>query len=163
MRYLILTILPFMAIFLQSTVFNSHRINGVIPDLLLLFIIFFSLINGARQGTVYGLLCGLLEDLYIGSFIGTNALSKAVTAYIVGRLQAGVFKENVLVGAFAVIAGTLINACVLFLLALGNFEVFNIDKDIAINTIYQVIYNIILGVPIYLWYYRSSRDGLLKK
>ena len=57
---------------------------------------------GRGLGTIYGLLCGSLEDLYLGRFIGVNALSKAFTAYLVGHFQDRVFKENILVALIAV-------------------------------------------------------------
>jgi rod shape-determining protein MreD len=131
--------------------------------MVLVLVIFYSIFNGANRGLVYGVMCGLLEDLYMGRFIGMNAISKGITAYIIGRLQGNVFKENLLVGVVGVIGGTLLNAILLFVLSLFSFEVFNLDKSIFMNLLYQVIYNTLIGIPLYIWYYRSSTQGLLRK
>ena len=162
MRYLIHFLLPFFAVFLQSTVFGFYSIKGTLPDMVLVFVVFFSIVNGAAKGTVYGFLCGLLEDLYLGRFIGINAISKALTGFMVGKLQGGFFRENVMVGAIAVVLGTLLNAAALLVLSRIAFPSFHIDTQFALGVFYQIIYNVILAAPLYGWYYRSSRIGLLR-
>jgi len=133
LRFILLALLPLLAIFLQSTLFASYSIKGVVPDMVLVFVIFYALLNGAEKGARYGLICGLLEDLYTGRFIGMNALS------------------------------SLLNACLFFILAFAYFAVFNIDRSLFINIIYQSFYNVVITTPIYLWYYQSSKRGLLKE
>lgn len=162
LRILILALLPFLAIFLQSTVLSFYLFKDTVPDLVLIFVIFFALLNGTKKGSVYGVLCGLLEDLYLGRFIGINAISKGFTAFIIGKLQGNVFKDNILVGAIGVIVGTLINAGILFILAFITFDFFNVDSYIFIHVLYQTVYNTTIAIPLYLWYYRSSSRGLLR-
>ena len=163
MRYFMLAFLPFLALFLQSTVFRAFSINSAIPDMVLVLVIFYALFNGDRKGTVYGVMCGLLEDLYIGRFIGINSISKGITAYIVGRLQGNVFKENLIVGIIGVIGGTVLNSGLLFILSLSSFEVFNLDHSIFIDMVYQGVYNTLIAIPMYVWYYHSSNRGLLRE
>lgn len=162
MRFVLLALLPLLAIFLQSTLFASFSIKGTVPDLVLVFVIFYALLNGAGKGARYGLICGLLEDLYTGRFIGMNALSKTVTAYIIGRFQHRLFTDNVAVGIFSVIIGSLLNAFILTILALIYFSVFNITTSLFVHILYQILYNVLLTTPIYIWYYKSSKRGLLK-
>lgn len=131
--------------------------------MVLVFVIFYALLNGGNKGALYGAFCGLLEDLYMGRFIGMNVISKALTAYIVGRLQGRVFEENVAVGLIGVILGSLINAALLFILAFLFFPIFHIDQTIVSNIFYQACYNILITTPIYIWYYQSSKRGLLKE
>lgn len=163
MRYVVLFLLSFLALFLQTTVFRAYPLKGAIPDLILILVVFNALFKGVSQGTAYGVLCGLLEDLYVGRFIGLNAIAKGLTAYVVGRLQGNVFTENILVGLIGVIGGTLLNFLLLFVLSLISFDTFNLDSSILIQLGYQLIYNTILTIPLYLWYYNSSHSGLLKE
>ncbi|CFX80796.1 Cell shape-determining protein MreD [Syntrophomonas zehnderi OL-4] len=162
MRYFLLAILPFLAIFLQSTFFNSYSIKGAVPDIVLVFVIFYALLNGGRKGAYYGLCCGLLEDLFIGRFIGINAIAKAITAYVIGILQGRVFEENVIVGIIGVILGSIINAGLLLVLVLLNFSAFNVNELLFMDMLYQTLYNALVAAPIYIWFYQSSRRGLLK-
>ncbi len=161
MRYLVLLFLPFTAIFLQSTLFSFYTINGALPDIVLVTVACYAILNGARKGAAYGFLCGLLEDLYLGRFIGINALAKGLTAYIIGSLQGNVFRENILVGVLGVVIATLINSGFLFVLNLLNMELFHFDTIIFHALLYQNIYNVLIAVPVYVWFYHSSRHGIL--
>lgn len=161
MRYFMLGLLPFMAIFLQSTFFSIYTINGAQPDLVLIFVVFFAFLNGEKKGAGYGFLCGLFEDLYLGRFIGVSAISKAITGYIIGRLQVRFFNENLLVGLLVVLIGTVLNSLFMFILGWSAFSVFNLDTSIISGAIYQSIYNMLLAVPVYVWYYNSFKRGLL--
>ncbi len=163
MRFITLALLTFLGLFLQTTIFGSFTIKGVIPDMLLILVIFYALFNGDNKGSVYGVICGLLEDLYIGRFIGINSISKGITAYIVGRLQRNVFKENILVGIISVMGGTLLNCVIIFVLSLKSIKISSLDQSILLNILYQGIYNTLIAIPMYIWYYRSSNRGLLKK
>jgi rod shape-determining protein MreD len=163
MRYFILVLLPLLALFLQTTFFRAYPLHGTIPDLLLVLVVFHALFNGAYKGTIYGVLCGLLEDLYVGRFIGINAISKGITAYVIGRLQVNVFKENIMVGILGVIGGTLLNFSLMFLLSWVSLEVFHLDISILIHLFYQLLYNTAIGIPMYVWYYRSSKRGILRE
>lgn len=160
-RVVILIFLPWLGILLQSTIFSTYSIKGTIPDLVLIFVTFFALINGAKRATVYGFLCGLFEDLVVGRFIGMNALAKGLTAYIMGKLQGNVFKENLLVGVLGVVVATCFNAFCMFIINLALLPVFHMDMGILMGVLYQILYNVILTVPLYLWYYSSSIYGRL--
>ncbi|HEX3010464.1 MAG TPA: rod shape-determining protein MreD [Syntrophomonadaceae bacterium] len=162
MRQIILAILPMIALFLQSTFFSNYSIKGTVPDLVLVFVVFYALLNNGTKGVFYGLACGLLEDLYVGRFIGINALSKAIVAYTVNRLQGNVFRENVLVGVVTVIISSMLNWTVMLLISMASFKVLNINLSILTGLLNQICYNTILSVPLYIWYYNSNRRGLLR-
>lgn len=162
MRYLILILLPFLSIFFQSTFFSTYTIKGALPDLILIFVLFYALLNGSKNAATYGFLCGLLEDLYMGRFIGINALAKGATAYLIGKLEGNVFKENIFVGIITVIFGSLINGVFIFLLSFLIFQDLHFDYSLVISLLYQVVYNILLTVPLYTWYYHSSQSGVLR-
>ncbi len=162
MRYVVLILLPFLAIFLQSTLFGFYSIKGTIPDMVLVFVVIHAFLHKSGESTSYGFLCGLLEDLYTGRFIGINALSKGLTAYIVGRLQGHLFKENLVVGVMVVFFGTILNSFFLFVLSLAVTDIFHLDMSILSSVFYQSVYNIIITIPVYMWYYNSSKSGILK-
>lgn len=162
MRWLIHILLPFLAIFLQSTFFSAYSIKGAMPDLLLVIVTFFALINEREKAPAYGFFCGLLEDLYFGRFIGMNALSKSLTAFAVSHWQGKVFRENIFVGMITVMLATIFNALVLVLLNFVRINTFNWDASLIVIVAVQLLYSGILSGPLYVWYYHSSRFGLLR-
>lgn len=161
MRYIVLFLLPFLSIFLQSTFFSSFSIEDSIPDLVLVFVVFYALLYGEMKGCMYGFFCGLLEDLYMGRFIGTNAIAKGMTALVIGRLQGRFYRENLLVGMVSVFIGTIINAVIMVIFGLTAYKVFNVDISLLRSVFYQSLYNVMLSAPLYIWFYNSSSRGIL--
>lgn len=154
--------LPFLAIFFQSTFFSFYSLNGALPDLVLIFVIFYALLRGDKKGAGYGFLCGLFEDLYMGRFIGANALSKALTAYLIGHLQLRLFNDNILVAMGVVFIGTILNSIFMLVLSWITFGAYNLHSVFVVTVLFQTIYNLMLSIPIYIWYYNSSQQGVLK-
>lgn len=163
MRSLILVLLPFLAIFLQSTLFRAIPIQGVVPDLLLILVIFYAVFNGSSKGAMYGVACGLWEDLYLGRMIGVNAISKGITAFILGRMQGNVYQDNLMVGLIGVVTGTVINAMLLFIISMVAIPGLGLDRALLADLLFQGIYNIVIAIPLYIWYCRSSRAGVLRE
>jgi rod shape-determining protein MreD len=157
-----LFLLPVLALFLQSTLFGVYSIKNTLPDLVLVFVIFYALLNDAPKAARYGFFCGFLEDLLLGRFIGMNALAKGLTAYAIGILQGSVFKENLAVGILSVLIGTVLNFLFLFILSLASAVMIDLDQQVFITLFYHAIFNLLLATPLYVWYYNSSRYGLLR-
>ncbi|MGE5396737.1 MAG: rod shape-determining protein MreD [Chitinophagales bacterium] len=161
MRFLLLILIPYLSIFLETTLFSRFTLRGIVPDLVLIFVTFYSIWNGPKAGFAYGFLTGLLEDLYMGRLIGMNALAKGFTAYLVGFLGESVFKENILVGFGGTVAATVLNAIFMFFLALVSTPDIVINKSVMINMIGEIVYNGLLSIPFYVWYYKTANSGFL--
>lgn len=161
-RITILTILPIFSLLLETTVFSSYHLWGIMPDLVMIFVVFISILDGRRTGAVYGFLCGLLVDLYLARYIGINALSLALTGYITGLLRRMVYPEHLLAPLMAVATGTLINQMTtLGLMYFIGAEVgFTVGYGLGI--LMQMGFNMLLTIPLYIWYYKSYHQGALR-
>jgi rod shape-determining protein MreD len=160
LRTFLLIFLPWLALLLQTTILDYLSISGVVPDLVLIFVVFFALLNKVYPGTIYGFCCGLLEDLYLGRFIGINAISKGLTAFIIGKLQGNVFKDNLFVGIMSVFIATLLNSAFVFILSIASYDFFHFDISLLIGLIIQVLFNTTIALPLYVWYHGFSRKEL---
>lgn len=105
---------------LESTLLYPLTIWGARPDLVMVVVGSVALLRGWQEGLLWGLLGGLLEDAFTGSLLGANALAKSVTGFILGLAEGHVFKENPLLPAVALLAGTVLEEG-LFFLAAGAF------------------------------------------
>jgi len=88
-------------------------IYGVKPDLVMLLVIFNGFLLGPREGAFLGFTGGIVEDLFSGSYIGLNALTKMAAGYLAGFCGERLYKENSLVVAgvtfFSAAVGLLLN------------------------------------------------------
>tara|TARA_B110000116_G_scaffold46884_1_gene38959 strand:+ start:170 stop:655 length:486 start_codon:yes stop_codon:yes gene_type:complete len=72
---------------LQFSLVDFLSIKMIRPDFLVIFIFYFSLINGSYKGIVLGFSMGLLCDLTgVGSYFGLTSLTLTITAYLSGFL-----------------------------------------------------------------------------
>ncbi len=162
LRYFLLAFLPMAALYLQATLFRRLTVDGVLPDGILIFVLFFALLNGDIHGGVYGLCCGLLEDFYLGRFIGVNMLTKGLTGYLLGKFNRQINPESPWVGPLGVFLGGMLHAALFGLLMLFfDLYLMDIGRMLKIFAV-QILYQTMLSIPLYWWYYHSHSSGWLK-
>ncbi len=160
-RYIGMAVLFVLALVLQSTVFNFLAIAGVKPDFVLLLVIYFAFTNGPGKGALMGLSLGLLEDFYIGRFIGMNALALLAAGFLAGWFETKLYKENLLIALLVVfVTSAASQGIVLFSgLAAG----LNWDSGNGFNIIWPLaIYNTCLVPFTYPLFYHSFTRGWMR-
>lgn len=63
-------VIVMLAFILQNTLFTALSLNGVKPNLLLVIAVFFGFTVSTNNGMLTGFFCGLLCDIFFGSYIG---------------------------------------------------------------------------------------------
>lgn len=78
----ILLFIPVLII--QTTAVPLISIGQVIPDLILILLVYYSITEGQIYGTVLGFFYGLIFDLVTGSLLGSAMISKTVGGFVAG-------------------------------------------------------------------------------
>jgi rod shape-determining protein MreD len=89
-EYITAVLLFFPLLIIQITIVPLIAINGVIPDLIIILLVYYTLQFGQIEGAVLGFAYGLFYDLITGGLLGSSMLSKALTGFIAGYF----FNEN---------------------------------------------------------------------
>jgi len=123
-------IFPFLIFFIgllvQVTIFPLISIAGVVPDLILIMLVYFSITRGQLYGTVLGAFYGLSVDLITGSLLGSAMLSKTLAGFISGYFSTETKRDiNVSTFNFTMIT---------FLCALADTIIFSFVSAFDINT-----------------------------
>ncbi|MCL6635488.1 MAG: rod shape-determining protein MreD [Peptococcaceae bacterium] len=118
MRFSVFVLLMAGALFLQTTVLDFISVYGVKPDLVMLLVIFNGFLLGTREGAFLGFVAGILEDLFAGSYIGLNAISKMTAGYLAGVFGAGFYKENTVIASAVTFLSTAAALALNYLLVL---------------------------------------------
>lgn len=117
-----LLILLVASLLLQTSVLEVVSVAGVKPDLVMLIVVLNGFLLGPREGAFLGYIGGMVEDLFLGQYIGFNAISKMVAGYFAGAAGERLYKENILVATgvtfFSACAGLIVNYLLLFYLGL---------------------------------------------
>jgi len=82
--YIYSIILFFPLLIIQTTIVPLVAIDGAVPDLILIMLVFYTIRNGQFYGTVLGFIYGFIFDLITGSFLGSTMLSKTLAGFLAG-------------------------------------------------------------------------------
>jgi rod shape-determining protein MreD len=79
-------LLSLLALLLQTTVARFLSIQGIVPDLVLLWIVYLAIRRGQIRATVAGFILGLTLDLVSGpdGMVGLAALTKTLAGFLAG-------------------------------------------------------------------------------
>lgn len=75
---------------IQITFLPLISIEGIVPDILLIWVVYNAVRRGQTEGMVAGFVVGLLQDFASTSFFGLAALSKTIAGFLAGYF----FNEN---------------------------------------------------------------------
>ncbi len=95
-QYLIPVLIFLIVLLLQVTVIPLISIDGIIPDLILILLVYYSISYGQVYGTVLGAAYGLLFDLATGTLLGSMMLSKSIAGFIAGYYSSETRREKYL-------------------------------------------------------------------
>ena len=85
---------------LQTTLLHHVAIYGVVPNILLVFIIVTALLRGDAEGSAVGFFAGLFVDMMFGNILGFYALLGLYLGIAVGATNKKIFRENILIAVF---------------------------------------------------------------
>lgn len=114
--YLVVPLLVVLAL-LQTTVVPRLTVWGVYIDLPLVFVVNWSLLQGAREGMIWGFVAGLAVDLFSGAPFGSATLPMLAVGFLSGFGQATVFRARALLYLGTIFLATLVYG-LLFLLVI---------------------------------------------
>jgi rod shape-determining protein MreD len=89
-RHLQSAVIVLVLVVLQATFIPLLSMNGVVPDVLMLWVVYNGIRRGQIEGVTGGFLAGLLQDLVTTQFFGLGALSKSLAGFLAGYF----FNEN---------------------------------------------------------------------
>ncbi len=82
--YILSFIIFFPLLVIQTTIIPLVSINGIVPDLIIILLVFYSMRNGQLYGTILGFIFGFLFDIITGSLLGSTMLSYTLAGFIAG-------------------------------------------------------------------------------
>jgi len=157
-KIFVLTFLCLLFFIMDNTIVPFFAIKGCYPSLLLLFVIFYSIINGSYQGIWIGVFSGILQDLYFFNGFGVNAFTNMIICFVAGYIGVTIFKEKSLVPIISSFFLTLVKGILVFLI-LYVLKV-NISID---NIFYNSLYSMVVSIFMYKWVYKLCQKEYMKK
>ncbi len=96
------------AALIETTWLEAIRIRGVLPDLVLISVVYFALSDGEERAMFTAVLGGLFQDVASNATLGLNVLCLALVGFAAGKMTTRLVTEHP-----AVKAGLTCSACLL--------------------------------------------------
>ncbi|MGH2773505.1 MAG: rod shape-determining protein MreD [Actinomycetota bacterium] len=143
------SLIVLLAVLLQNTVFAGLKMFGVSPDIVVVVVVCFAMLEGPTTGAMVGFWGGLLRDLFLSAPKGLTGLSYLLVGYVVGIVRPYVESTSVLVPVAGVFFGSLGAAGLYEILeALLGRQGVSLGKSIKVVVLLSV-YNSLLAPFIY--------------
>jgi rod shape-determining protein MreD len=128
-RTLALVAIIVTAILLQSTIFGQIKLLGVKPELLYLVTVVLAILEGPREGMIFGFVAGMSEDFFLNQPKGATALTLTLLGYTVGLARQYIVSPSPLLPTLLVAVGTFCAVCVYQLVRflLGSLEIRTVE------------------------------------
>ncbi|MCK8060670.1 MULTISPECIES: rod shape-determining protein MreD [unclassified Fusibacter] len=146
-RYLIAITLAIVV--LQTTVLQLLRIGGVLPNLMLIWLIIAIVLFGRFVGIRTAIYAGLFSDILIGKGLAVHLSIYLVIAIIISSMEEKIFKDNYVTPVVLIMTTTVFYH--VFFLVVHYFATGNINllKWVFTITLPEMIYNLAIGVVVY--------------
>lgn len=144
--FLVSAFILLCATIIESSILSNITFLFVVPDLVLMCSIYFSLINGKSFGELTGFTSGLFMDFITGIPFGFNCLIRTIIGYVSGWFSSSIIISGLITPVLAVGIGTiakaiLVNLTVLFF---PNVNIY-VTGIISYEFLFEFIENIILA------------------
>jgi len=153
MKYIKYILLYLFIFSIENSIIKLISINGIVPDLSLIFLIFFGFKESQVKSTITGLIIGLFVDIFNFNLVGLTSLAKSVTGFLSSYFQQ--IKKNVTPSriALSVLVLSLIhNIIIQIILSIGTDT--GILKLIVYKSVPGAVYTTIFAVIINFLFFR---------
>ena len=139
----------FIIYFLQTNFFTWFTIGGIMPNLLVIFVLFIGLFVGKKVGFILGIIFGFLVDLLIGKNIGISAFLLGFLGIFAEYLDKSFSKDSRITIIMIVSSGTAIFEIGYYIFRILKYgAILEILPFIKILLL-EIFFNIILTIIIY--------------
>ena len=147
---LISTLFLFAATIIESSILSNISFLLVVPDLVLICCIYFSLLNGKLYGEVSGFISGLFLDFITGLPMGFNCIIRTIIGYITGLFSNTIIISGLVIPMASVGIATLTKKLLIFLISLFFPKLsLNVYSIISYEFLFEFCANIILAPVVF--------------
>lgn len=142
--FLIAFVIIFCASIIESAILANIYILPVIPDLVLICSIFFSVLNGKTYGELTGFTSGLTLDFITGAPLGLNCITRTVIGYVYGIFADKFVLSSILVPVISVATGTLLKHILIWIISFFYTAITPVNI-ISMKFLFELIFNTVLA------------------
>ncbi|MCM1568305.1 MAG: rod shape-determining protein MreD [Roseburia sp.] len=149
LRKVIVTITILACFILQSSVFTSLSLGGIIPNLMIIITAAFGFMRGEKEGLVIGFVSGLLSDVFYGEILGLYALFLMYIGFLNGKFSRIFYPEDIKLPLALISVSDLSYGMLCYILLFLLKERFDVGWYLMHVILPEVLYTIIVTLFLY--------------
>jgi len=138
----------FIIYFLQANFFTWFTINGVMPNLFIIFVLWIGLFIGKKLGFIFGIIFGIYIDFVIGKELGITGIMLGLIGLLAEYIDKNFSKDSRMTVMIIVAISTVIYEIGIYTFQIinygGTLEIIPFIKILCIEILFNVILVIIL-------------------
>lgn len=103
---------------IESSILSNISFLLIVPDLVLICSIYFSMVNGSLYGESMGFVSGLFIDFISGVPFGFNCLYRTIIGYLAGIFSSTIIISGFLMPVISVAIGTIVKTLLIIIISL---------------------------------------------
>lgn len=149
LRKFVVALFMLVSFILQCSVFSHIAFAGIIPNMMIVLTASFGFMRGEKEGLVIGFFCGLLNDIFFGSFLGFYALVLMYIGYLNGKFSRIFYPEDIKLPIALIVTSDLSYGTICYILLFmlrGKFEFAYYFSHVILP---EVLYTIVVTLFLY--------------
>ena len=147
---LISTLFLFSAVIIESSILSNISFLLVVPDLVLICCIYFSLLNGKLYGEISGCISGVFLDFITGVPLGFNCIFRTLMGYITGLFSDTIIISGIVIPVVSAGLGTVIKRILIFFISMFFPKLsLNVYGFISYEFLFEFVANMLLSPVIF--------------
>lgn len=147
--FLVSILIIICATIIETAILSNIYILPVVPDLVLICSIYFSLLNGKTFGELSGFASGLALDFVTGVPLGFNCIFRTIVGYIYGLFSEHIIISGVLIPVIMAATGTVLKHLLILITSFFYINTINPTSFFSFNFLFELIMNTILAPIIF--------------
>lgn len=135
---------------LQSTVFEALSFASISPNLLIIVTAAFGFMRGKKEGLWIGFFCGLLLDIFYGSFLGFYALIYMYIGYFNGKFRKLFYPEDIKLPLLLIAGSDMVSNFVIYFLRFFFRGKFQIGYYLFHIILPELVYTMLVSIFLYI-------------
>lgn len=138
-----------LAALLQVSLLPALHVGGVYPNLVLMVMVAWALLRGARSAVIWALIAGLWLDLLSGRAFGGYTLGLVAAAYLAGLGAQTVYRPTIILALAMGAVATIVQDGIQMLLSWLSGGTFSLSDALLRLVLPEIVYNSVIMLAVY--------------
>lgn len=148
-----------LLIVLQSTILNGIEILHIMPNIILVFVVCYSMYAEPVKAVILSIVAGLVTDILQSHHVGLTALMLMFISLALSVICSDYIRSNLFTAVISVIASTLVFECVYGILVYVLFNKMTIGYMLKVVML-ETVYNVVVSFALLWWAKYLAEDEI---